>query len=68
MNPIYQMLNNQMPPIVQQFMKFQQSFSGDARSQVQQLLNSGRVTQQQYDKAVQMANQLQGMLSPSAHR
>lgn len=56
------------PMIVQQFMQFQQNFKGDARAQVQQLLNSGRVSQADYDRAVQMAQQLQQMLPPSVHR
>ena len=56
------------PMIVQQFMQFQQNFKGDARAQVQQLLNSGRISQADYDRAVQMARQLQQMLPPSVHR
>ena len=56
------------PMLIQQFMQFQQNFRGDARAQVQQLLNSGRVSQADYDRAVQMAQQLQQMLPPSAHR
>ena len=68
MNPLFNMMNNSMPPIVQQFLQFRQSFNGDARAQVQQLLNSGRISQADYNRAVQMANQLQSMLPPSAHR
>lgn len=56
------------PMLIQQFMQFQQNFRGDARAQVQQLLNSGRISQADYDKAVQMAQQLQQMLPPSVHR
>ena len=56
------------PMLIQQFMQFQQNFKGDARAQVQQLLNSGRISQADYDRAVQMAQQLQQMLPPSAHR
>lgn len=56
------------PMLIQQFMQFQQNFKGDARAQVQQLLNSGRISQADYDRAVQMARQLQQMLPPSAHR
>ena len=56
------------PMIIQQFMQFQQNFKGDARAQVQQLLNSGRISQADYDRAVQMAQQLQQMLPPSVHR
>lgn len=54
--------------IVQQFLQFRQNFNGDARTQVQQLLNSGRITQADYDRAVQMAKQLQSMLPPSVHK
>lgn len=62
MNPLF------MNPIIQQFMQFQQSFSGDPQVAIQQLLNSGRVTQAQYNQAVQMAQQLQAMLPTSARR
>lgn len=48
--------------MVNQFRQFQAMFKGDARAQVQALLNSGRVSQAQYNHAVQMANQLQQML------
>ena len=51
-----------MTQMVQQFRQFQQSFRGDARQQVQQMLNSGQITQAQYDTAVKLANQLQQML------
>lgn len=54
--------------LIQQFLQFRQNFRGDARAQVQQLLSSGRVSQADYDRAVQMAQQLQRMLPPSAHR
>ena len=52
-------MNNNM---LQKFMQFRQNFSGNAQQQVQQLLNSGKVTQQQYDQAVRMAQQFQRML------
>ena len=63
MNPLFNMFGNpQMSGILQQFRQFQQTFRGDPRQQVQQLLNSGRVSQAQYNQAVQMAQQLQQML------
>lgn len=63
-NPLFQMLGggNPMNGLLQRFQQFQQSFKGDPRQQVQQLLNSGKVSQQQYNQAVQMAQQLQKML------
>ena len=63
-NPLYQMMANQGPMngIMQRFQQFQQMFKGDPQQQVQQLLNSGRVSQAQYNQAVQMAQQLQRMM------
>ena len=56
------------PNILAQFMQFAQNFKGDPQQQVQQMLNSGQITQQQYDNAVRMAQQIQQMLPPSVHR
>ena len=63
-NPIFQQMNpmNNIQQVIQRFKQFQQSFHGDARQQVQQLLNSGRVSQQQYNNAVQLAQQLQQLI------
>jgi len=65
MNPLYQQMGPQMPQnnMIQRFMQFRQQFKGNPQEQVQQLLNSGRVTQAQYDQAVQMANSLRSMLN-----
>lgn len=64
-NPLFGMMGGNNPiqnPILQQLMQFKNNFSGDPRAQVQQLLNSGKVSQSQYDQAVQMANQIQKMM------
>ena len=63
-NPIYQQMQpkNPMNGFMQRFQQFQQMFKGDPRQQVQNLLNSGKVSQSQYNSAVQMANQLQRMM------
>lgn len=47
---------------MQQFQQFRQSFQGDPRQQVQQMLNSGRVSQERYNQAYQMAQQFQQMM------
>lgn len=64
-NPIYAQMQRQMPQgggnIFQQFMRFKNGFSGNAQEQVQQLLNSGKISQAQYNQAVQMAQQFQRM-------
>ena len=66
-NPLYQQMGGQMPgnpmtAIMQRFQQFQQMFRGDPRQQIQQMLNSGKVSQAQYNQAVQMAQQLQRMI------
>lgn len=63
-NPLFNMMGgNQITnPMLQQLMQFKNGFKGDPRQQVQQLLNSGKVSQSQYDQAVQMANQIQKMM------
>lgn len=56
------------PNMIQQFMQFAQSFNGDPRMQIQQMLNSGQVSQNQYNQAVQLAQQLQRMLPQFVHK
>ena len=48
--------------LMQQFNQFRQSFSGDPRQQVQQLLNSGKVSQEAYNAAYQKAQQFQRLM------
>lgn len=62
LNPLFNLLGTNANPMIKQFMQFKQSFKGDAREQVQQLLDSGQISQEQYNKAVEMANQLQSMM------
>ena len=63
-NPLFNQMQpqNQFTQMMQRFQQFRQTFQGDPRQQVQQLLNSGKVTQQQYNNAVQMAQQFQRMM------
>lgn len=63
-NPLFGMMQNQAPMngIIQRFQQFQQMFRGDARTQVQQMLNSGRISQAQYNQAVQTAQQMARMI------
>lgn len=49
--------------LISQFNQFRQNFKGDPKQQIQQMLNSGKITQQQYDQAVKMAQQFQRLLS-----
>lgn len=65
-NQLFNMLGGQqsmnpMTNLVNQLNQFRQSFSGDPKQQVQQLLNSGRMSQNQYNQLSQMATQIQKM-------
>lgn len=55
------MLQNQND-FIQRFEQFRKSFTGDPRQQIQQMMNSGRITQAQYDNAVRMAQQFQKLM------
>lgn len=64
-NPLFDAIGKNkygnMNGMIQQFNQFKNNFHGDPKQQVQQLLNSGKVTQAQYDRAVQMAKAFQNM-------
>ena len=65
MYPLFQMMSNpggNVMNLLQQFKQFRSTFQGNPQEQVQQLLRSGRVSQAQYENAVKMAQQLQGLL------
>ena len=47
-----------MANMIEQFNQFKQNFKGDPKAQVQQMLNNGQITQEQFNKASQMANQM----------
>lgn len=57
MNPFANLMNT-----MQQFQAFKQNFKGDPREQVQQMLNSGQMTQEQLNQIMPMAQQLYGMM------
>ena len=48
--------------LIQRFLAFKNSFQGDPKAKVQELLNSGQMSQEQFDKLQQMARNLQGIL------
>lgn len=69
-SPLFDMMgNNQMPgpmgqmqKMMSAFQEFKSSFKGDAREEVQKLLNSGQMSQEQYNQLQQMANQMARMM------
>lgn len=48
--------------MIAQFNQFRNQFRGDPRQQIQQMLNSGKISQAQYDQAVKIANNLSQFL------
>ncbi len=60
-NPLFNTYGNNN--IIQKFMQFKNSYNGDPKQQIQQMLNSGQLTQEQYNQAVEKANQLQMLLN-----
>ena len=63
-NPLFNMMGgmNPMNMLMQRLQQFRQMFTGDPRQQIQQLMNSGKVSQDTYNKAYQQAQQIQRML------
>ena len=70
-NSLFNLLGNNSVPspfsnmqdLLQRLSQFRQSFQGDPKQQVQQLLNSGKMSQSQYNQLSQMATQIQNMLT-----
>ena len=71
-NPLFNMLGGNsnlsgqfgnMQDMISKLNQFRQSFQGDPKQQVQQLLNSGQMSQNQYNQLSQMATQIQNMLN-----
>lgn len=58
MNELFNQYNNGM---MKGFNEFAKTIKGNPQQQVQQLLNSGKVSQAQYNAAVQKANALRSL-------
>ena len=60
-NPLYQAMGNQTNPmadLIRQAKEFKKSFNGNPREEVQRLLNSGQMSQQQFNQLSQIAQQV----------
>lgn len=70
MNPLFNALGGGQLPgpmgqfqnMVQQFQQFKQSFQGDPRAEVEKLVRSGKISQQQLNQLQQMAGQFRQLL------
>ena len=66
-NPLFNLLQGNPQSSMQngifgRFRAFQSQFKGDPRQTIQQMLNSGKITQAQYNDAVNKANTLLQMM------
>ena len=69
-NPLFQMFGNRnqngqnFGPLgmIQQFQQFRANFQGDPRQQVQNLLNSGQMSQEQFNQLSSMAQWFQQLI------
>lgn len=70
-NPLFNMLGGNMQnthnapefgQMMQQFNQFKANFQGDPKQEVQKLLQSGRMSQQQLDQLQSMARQFQQLM------
>ena len=69
MNPLFNMFGNQsqgpfdnMNDVLNKFNQFQSTFHGDPKQQVQYLLNSGQMSQHQFNQLSSMAQVFQTLL------
>lgn len=59
-NPLYNQLGGQAPmnPALQKILEFKKNFSGNPQQAVQNMLNSGRISQAQVNQYAQQASEL----------
>ena len=70
MNPLFNALGGGQMPVpmghfqnmIQQFRQFKQSFNGDPKAEVEKLVRSGKISQQQLNQLQQVAGQFQQLL------
>ena len=63
MNPFFNAMGgNKRPNMMQQFQQFMNQMKGkDPNAVIQDMMQSGKITQDQYNQARQQAQQMQGM-------
>lgn len=69
-NPLFNLFNNQpqmstpmgnLMTMVNQFQQFRQTFQGDPKQKVMELVNSGQISQEQLTQLQNTASQLQSL-------
>lgn len=71
MNPLFNMFGGQQQPqgpfsnaanVINQFNQFRNTFQGDPQQRVQELLNTGQMTQEQFNQLSVMAQSFRQLL------
>ena len=68
MNPLFQIFGQNQnggmfsPSVIQQFNNFRSAFTGDPQQQVQNLLNSGQMSQEQFTQLSSMAREFEKLI------
>lgn len=68
MNELFQQFGSNMPMpggignLIQQFNQFRANFQGNPQQQVQQLLSSGKISQEQFNQLAGLARKFQSLL------
>lgn len=65
-NPLFNQLQGNAPvnPMLQRFLQFRNGFNGNPQQIVQNMLNSGRLSQAQFNRYAQQANELYEQFKP----
>lgn len=65
-NPLYQQFGNKAPmnPMLQQFLQFKKTFNGNPQQIIQNMINTGRISQAQVNQLSQQANSLYEQFKP----
>ena len=58
-NPIFNALNQNN--MLQQFQEFRRTFTGDPKEEVQKLLDSGKMSPEEFNRLANMVNQMQSL-------
>lgn len=62
-NPLFQALGGQQPNMMGDFQRFMQQMQGiNPRQEINRMLQSGQISQQQLNEAQRQAQQIMGML------
>lgn len=65
-NPLFEALgggvNPQFQQLLQRFQQFKSTFQGDPQQEVQKMLQSGKITQQQLNQAQSFVQQFQALM------